>query len=221
MPGRAGRPGRTPASPYSGPIRPSAGASIIDAPPDTSPAEPESAAECADGTVTEHDDAGEASRTALSAAARWGYLCGTAALVIVLDQLTKWWARSLDEPIDLIGSLRFNLAFNSGAAFSRFEGWGSIIGVVGIVIVVVLLRSSLHLTNRIGAICMGAVLGGAIGNLIDRAVQPGNGIFGGKVTDFIDLQWWPIFNVADIALTVGGVLLVVVGLTSSAKHGSA
>ena len=58
--------------------------------------------------------------------------------VVVLDQLTKWWARGLDGPIDLIGSLRFNLAFNSGMAFSRFEGWGSLIGVVGVVIVVVL-----------------------------------------------------------------------------------
>ncbi len=219
--GRSGRSGRPAAASYSGPIRPSAGASIIDAPPETSSAESDYVPDRAGGTATENDDADDESGPSLSTAARWGYLCGTAAVVIALDQMTKWWARSLDGPIDLIGSLRFNLAFNSGAAFSRFEGWGSVIGVVGIVIVAVLLRSSLHLTNRIGVICMGAVLGGALGNLADRAVQPGDGIFGGKVTDFIDLQWWPIFNVADIALTVGGVLLLVVGLTSSGKRGSA
>ncbi len=140
-------------------------------------------------------------------------------MVILLDQVTKWWARSLDGPIDLVGSLRFNLAFNSGAAFSRFEQWGPVIGVLGVVIVVLLLRSSLRLTRPIGVICMGVVLGGAIGNLIDRAVQPGDGLFDGKVTDFIDLQWWPIFNVADIGLTVGGMVLVLVSLARSPKRG--
>jgi len=159
-------------------------------------------------------DAGDttASVPALSSTARWTAIGTAAAVVVALDQLTKWWARGLDGPIDLIGSLRFNLAFNSGAAFSRFEGWGSLIGVAGVVIVVALLRFSLQVTNRIGAVLMGVVIGGALGNLVDRLVQPGDGLFGGKVTDFIDLQWWPIFNVADIALTVGGLLLVLTGL---------
>jgi signal peptidase II len=153
-----------------------------------------------------------ATAPALSSAARWTAIGVAAGLVVAVDQLTKWWARGLDRPIDLIGSLRFNLAFNSGAAFSSFEGLGSLIGVAGVVIVVVLLRFSLQVTNRVGAVFMGVVIGGAIGNLVDRLVQPGDGLFGGKVTDFIDLQWWPIFNVADIALTVGGLLLVLTGL---------
>ncbi|MEZ5233116.1 MAG: signal peptidase II [Acidimicrobiales bacterium] len=137
------------------------------------------------------------------------------ATVIALDQVTKYWARTLDEPIDLIGSLRFNLAFNTGAAFSRIEGWGSVIVVVGVIIVAVLLRTSLSITSRAGAVCLGLVIGGALGNLIDRAVQPGDGFFGGKVTDFIDVQWWPIFNVADIALTCGGLALVLVGMRTA------
>ena len=161
-----------------------------------------------DGSVT----ATSPSARVLSPLARWTAIASGVSTVVVLDQLTKWWARGLDGPIDLIGSLRFNLAFNSGMAFSRFEGWGSLIGVVGVVIVVVLLRTSLQVTSRFGALCMGAVIGGALGNLIDRVAQPGPGLFGGKVTDFIDLQWWPIFNVADIALTVGGLLLVLTGL---------
>jgi signal peptidase II len=187
----------------------------IDAPPDipTTMTGPDGAAGAAP------DETPADGRAPMSATARWAYVGGAAAAVIVLDQLTKWWARTLVEPIDLIGSLRFNLVFNSGAAFSRFEGWGSVIGVVGVVVVAVLIRASLHIASRVGALCLGAVIGGAIGNLIDRAVQPGDGFFGGEVTDFIDLQWWPIFNVADIALTVGGLLLVLVGLRGSSADG--
>jgi signal peptidase II len=55
---------------------------------------------------------------------------------------------------------------------------------------------------------LGLVLGGALGNLADRVFRDGSGFLGGAVIDFIDLQWWPVFNVADIAVTVGGVLLV-------------
>lgn len=130
----------------------------------------------------------------------------------MVDQLTKWWARGLDAPIEVVGSLRFNLAFNSGAAFSSFEGAGSFIGIVGVVVVGFLLRASTRIATRFGVVCMGLVIGGALGNLFDRVVQPGAGLFGGKVTDFIDLQWWPIFNVADVALSLGGVALVVMGL---------
>ena len=101
---------------------------------------------------------------------------------------------------------------NAPAAVLSVVGAVVVVTKVGVVIVVVLLRTSLQLTSRFGALCMGAVIGGALGNLIDRVAQPGPGLFGGKVTDFIDLQWWPIFNVADIALTVGGLLLVLTGL---------
>ena len=55
---------------------------------------------------------------------------------------------------------------------------------------------------------LGLVLGGALGNLVDRAFREGSGFLGGAVVDFIDLQWWPVFNVADTAVSVGGVLLV-------------
>ena len=54
----------------------------------------------------------------------------------------------------------------------------------------------------------GMVIGGAIGNVCDRLFRSGNGFLRGEVIDFIDLQWWPVFNVADIAITVGGVLLI-------------
>ncbi|MFN0025639.1 MAG: signal peptidase II [Acidimicrobiales bacterium] len=164
--------------------------------------------------MAEVDDPGQApvGRPGLTPALRWALVAGAAGSVLVLDQLTKWWARGLTEPIDLVGSLRFNLAFNSGAAFSSFQGAGSIIGVIGLVVVAFLLRASARIATRFGVVCMGMVIGGALGNLVDRVVQPGAGLFGGKVTDFIDLQWWPIFNVADMALSLGGLALVATGL---------
>jgi signal peptidase II len=170
-----------------------------------------------DGSLVEPSEQ-PAAAPALSARLRWTSIGAAAAVVIALDQLTKYWARQMDEPIELIGSLRLNLAFNSGAAFSRFEGWGSVIGFVGVIVIAVLLHSSRSVASRAGAVCMGLVLGGALGNLIDRVVQPGPGLFGGRVTDFIDLQWWPIFNVADIALTCGGILLVLVGLSGPSRR---
>jgi signal peptidase II len=153
-------------------------------------------------------------RRAMTRLGRWRWIVGTAAVVVAVDQLTKWWARTtLDEPVHVIGSLQFNLAFNSGTAFSRFEGWGSVIGVVAIVVIAVLLRAGRRVASRRGALAMGAVIGGALGNLADRVFQAGPGFFGGRVTDFIDLQWWPIFNVADIGITVGGALLLWAGFT--------
>lgn len=149
---------------------------------------------------------------ALAPLVRWSLVVASTGVVLAVDQLTKWWARGLDEPIELVGSLRFNLAFNSGAAFSSFQGAGSLIGVVGLLVVAFLLRASARIATRLGVVCMGMVIGGALGNLIDRVVQPGAGLFGGRVTDFIDLQWWPIFNLADMALSLGGLALVAMGL---------
>ena len=56
----------------------------------------------------------------------------------------------------------------------------------------------------LSAVGIGLVIGGAIGNVLDRLFRAGDGFLGGAVVDFIDLQWWPVFNVADMAITVGG-----------------
>ena len=132
------------------------------------------------------------------------------ALVVVLDQLTKHWAvnrLSGGRTIDLVGSLRLNLTFNSGMAFGRGQGFGPVIGVVALVVVSVLLVGLRREGSRLGDVAAGMVIGGALGNIIDRLFR-GDGWFHGSVVDFIDVQWWPIFNVADIGVTVGGVLLV-------------
>jgi signal peptidase II len=133
-----------------------------------------------------------------------------AAIVIVLDQLTKQWALStLDDGhvIDLVWTLRFNLAFNTGMAFSQGTGLGPVIGVVALFVVVGLLVSIGRATSRIYPFAVGLIVGGAVGNLLDRLFRD-PGWFRGAVVDFIDVQWFPIFNVADIAVTVGGTLLV-------------
>ncbi len=129
--------------------------------------------------------------------------------VVALDQITKHWAvSSLNDGrvIDVLGSLRFNLSFNRGMAFSQGTGIGPIIGVLGMLVVVYLLigmrRSSVS-----GAIFVGLVAGGAAGNIVDRLFR-GEAWLHGAVVDFIDLQWWPVFNIADAAICIGGALLV-------------
>lgn len=143
--------------------------------------------------------------------ARWPLLIGVAAFVLVADQLSKWWAvETLDtRTIDIVGSLRFRLALNHGAAFSLSQGRGPLISVLALVVVVVLLRTGRHATRPLAAVALGMVVGGAFGNLSDRAFREGDGFLGGGVVDFIDLQWWPIFNVADMGVVCGAILLVI------------
>ncbi|MET0323974.1 MAG: signal peptidase II [Ilumatobacteraceae bacterium] len=134
-----------------------------------------------------------------------------AAVVVLVDQLTKRWALGAlddDHVIDVVGSLRLNLAFNKGMAFSQGTGLGPVIGVVALLVVVGLLVSIGRSTSRVYPLAVGLIIGGAVGNLLDRLFRSPGWLRGG-VVDFIDVQWWPIFNVADIAVTVGGALLVI------------
>ena len=112
--------------------------------------------------------------------------------------------------IDLVWTLRLHLARNRGAAFSLGFGSGGVIAILAIVVVIVFLVVGRSVNTKWGVLSLGLVLGGAVGNLVDRAVREGSGFLGGAVVDFIDPQWWPIFNVADMAVSIGGVLLVFV-----------
>jgi signal peptidase II len=133
-----------------------------------------------------------------------------AAAVITIDQLTKTWAVHVlaTRDIDLFWTLRFHLARNRGPAFSLGFGSGGLIAILAVVVVIVFLVVGRSVDTKLGVLSLGLVLGGAIGNLVDRAFREGSGFLGGGVIDFIDPQWWPIFNVADMAVTIGGVLLV-------------
>ena len=130
---------------------------------------------------------------------------------LALDQLTKSWAESSlqDRSIDVVWTLRFHLTVNYGASFSLGAGFGAWIGVLALVVVGVLVWRGGSVRSRLGAVALGMIVGGALGNVIDRAFRGDSGFLGGGVVDFIDLQWWPIFNVADIGVVCGAILLVI------------
>ena len=144
-----------------------------------------------------------------------------AATVVALDQATKWWALvTLDggRAIDLIGTLRLRLVFNRGAAFGLGSRFAPLLAILAVVVVVVLVREGGALQGRIARFSMGLVLGGALGNLSDRLFRDGGGFLGGAVVDFVDLQWWPVFNMADTAITVGAGLLAVAAWRDPGLH---
>jgi signal peptidase II len=133
-----------------------------------------------------------------------------AAVVVGLDQLTKHLAvTGLDDgPVGLVGSVRLALTFNDGAAFNLGSGRTSGIAVVALAIAVILVVLGLRAPRPGVAVGYGVVLGGAAGNLVDRALRAGDGFLGGRVVDFVDLGFWPVFNLADAALWVGIAILV-------------
>jgi signal peptidase II len=134
-----------------------------------------------------------------------------AAVVLALDQLTKWWALerlSDGRVIDVVWTLEFDLTFNTGASFGLGGDFGPLIGAAAIAIVGFLVWQGRTVSTRTGALALGLILGGALGNLADRAFR-GDGVFDGAVVDFIDVQWWPVFNVADMGVVIGVVLLLV------------
>lgn len=125
-----------------------------------------------------------------------------------VDQITKAWALSrLDfEPVPILGDvLRLVLRFNTGAAFSVAWGGPMVLLVFNVLASVLLLVYMLRMKSTRVMLFLGLILGGAVGNTIDRVLR-------GPVTDFIDMGIgtlrWPVFNVADIALVVGGALLL-------------
>ncbi len=148
-------------------------------------------------------------------------ILAVAGLLVVIDQLTKWWAvEALSDPsriIDLFWTLRFRLIYNRGTAFSLTEDTGPIVSVIAVVVVIFLLRSGSQQRSRLVIASYGLVVGGTIGNLLDRVFRAGDGGFlTGGVVDFVDPQWFPVFNVADSALTIGIGLLLAAGFFTDA-----
>jgi len=129
----------------------------------------------------------------------------------VFDQLSKTWAVNAlaDGPIVIIEDfLQLRLTYNTGAAFSLFARSGPVLGII-VIGVIVLIVVSLRDAGNIGeAVGLGLVLGGALGNLTDRMFR-GDGFMDGAVVDFIDFSFFPTFNVADTAVTVGVLVLLI------------
>ena len=142
--------------------------------------------------------------------------------VVVADQLTKLGIRaSLLEGQSLFEAGIFKIARfspNTGAAFGLFQDQSFALAIVAIVGAALLLyaflfyRHSPLLDNILSRIAIGLILGGIVGNLIDRLR------FGG-VTDFISIGWWPAFNIADSAVVVGAILFACSLLRLTRKHG--
>ena len=149
---------------------------------------------------------------------RYALVGGVAAAVVVADQLAKWWAveRLSSGPLTIVGSLRFALARNSGGAFGLGSGFLPMVVLAVIALAVVLFVVGRSVDRTAIAVALGLVLGGAVGNLLDRLFRsPGFGR--GSVVDFIDLRWWPVFNVADAAITCGCILLVLLSFGRAAE----
>ena len=139
--------------------------------------------------------------------------------VVVADQLTKQWVLNVlsdGKVVKLFWTLQFNLVFNSGMAFSQGQGVGRIIGVLAIFVVIGLLMSLRDAKVLATVIGTGLLVGGATGNILDRLFR-GGGWMGGSVVDFIDLQWFPVFNVADSAVTVGAGFLILGAFMTRAR----
>jgi signal peptidase II len=138
-----------------------------------------------------------------------------AAAVVVLDQLTKWLAvRYLEgkPPVQILGDwLALDFLRNPGAAFSFGTGFTFVFPVIAIAVVVVIVRKSRELGSLAWAIALGGMLGGAVGNLIDRLFRD-PGMLRGHVVDFIFVKHFAVFNVADAAITCSAVLMVVLAL---------
>ncbi len=145
---------------------------------------------------------------------KWGWFL-ISLLIILIDQGSKYWAAQTlvpYQPNPLLPCLNFTLAFNTGAAFSFLSGAGGwhrwfFAGfslIMSTVLVVWIAR--LPKTARLQSLALACILGGAVGNLIDRMVL-------GYVIDFIELYYqnhhWPVFNVADMAICLGAFLLLI------------
>ena len=142
-----------------------------------------------------------------------------AGAVIAADQLTKWWVVSTlpGNTIEVIpGVLYFRYVLNSGAAFGFLPGAGSFIALGAIAAAVLIVLVVHRLQGRLETVAMGLVLGGALGNLIDRVFR-GPGLLDGAVVDFVDFEYFPAFNVADSAITVGAGLAILTAFVLSRK----
>lgn len=138
-----------------------------------------------------------------------------AGLIVAFDQAAKWIAvRALsDGPVSLIdGFLQLRLVKNPGASFSLFQDGGAVIALVAIAAVVLIFLVVQQVPSRLESLALGLVLGGAVGNLLDRVFR-GDGFLNGKVIDFVDFDFFPTFNVADSAITIGAILAVSLAFT--------
>jgi signal peptidase II len=123
-------------------------------------------------------------------------------IVVAIDQLTKFFSMRLDGPVRLLPFLQLNLQTNTGAGWSLFTGHNGVLIFV-IFAVIGFLMYKYDTFRKIEKPFVSLIIGGAIGNLIDRLAH-------GFVVDFIDFLVWPVFNLADTAVSIGIIGLIII-----------
>jgi signal peptidase II len=150
-------------------------------------------------------------------------LFAIAGTILATDLLTKILAVANIEPgrpVWLIGDLvSLRLVRNPGAAFSMATGMTWLLTLVAVGVVIGVVRIGRTLRSPWWALGLGLVLGGALGNLVDRFFRA-PGVMQGHVVDFVSVGWWPVFNVADSAIVCGAILLVVLTLVGLEPDGT-
>lgn len=186
----------------------------------TLPSEPDTSSQMSAGEPVETGGALRPRRVFLLAA--------VALLVLVIDLVTKIVAvRHLEwrEPVRVLDGLVYiQLIRNPGAAFGMATGMTWLLTLIAIGVVVAIIRVAGRLRSRGWAVALGLVLGGALGNLVDRLFRY-PGVLRGWVIDFIsvlapDGRIWPVFNAADSAICTGGALLVLLALLGRELDGT-
>lgn len=139
----------------------------------------------------------------------------TAVVALAADQVSKALVVAHLEhhaPVTLVpGVLDLEVVRNGGAAFSIGAGATWLFTAIAAGVVIAMVRTASRLRSRVWAVTLGLLLGGALGNLVDRLVRS-PGPLRGHVVDWIHLHHWPVFNVADSCITVGGIVAVLLSL---------
>ena len=137
---------------------------------------------------------------------------GTALGVLAADQLTKWLVVEHlrgQEPVNVIGEFaRFRYTTNTGGAFSLLTGFPLFFGLMAIVIMGLIVLYARRVRSTGVLLVLGLLLGGALGNFLDRALR-GEEFLGGEVVDFVEVGTFPVFNVADSCITIGAITLAI------------
>lgn len=134
------------------------------------------------------------------------YIFPVFSFVFISDQITKYAVyknMSLGESIPAEGIIRITYARNTGMAFSLFENFGIILLILSLIIasILIIYLFTIDKPRILIRVFSGLVIAGALGNILDR-------IRFGYVNDFIDVGWWPIFNIADSSITIAIVIYI-------------
>ncbi|HET7073679.1 MAG TPA: signal peptidase II [Mycobacterium sp.] len=181
----------------------------------TGPAEPVTAAEPAGDADEAAKPAAAAPQGSRNPPRRLRLLLSVAAVVLTLDIVTKVLAVRLlppGQPVSIVGdTVTWTLVRNSGAAFSMATGYTWLLTLIATGVVVGIFWMGRRLVSPWWAVGLGMILGGAMGNLVDRFFRA-PGPLRGHVVDFFSIGWWPVFNVADPSVVGGAILLLVLSI---------